>query len=35
MGLFSRQRNELDFENIVSLVILEQTQLYKNKSNWA
>lgn len=34
MGLFSRQRKELDFENIISVVILEQTQLYKNKSNW-
>lgn len=34
MGLFSKQRKELDFEDIVSVVILEQTQLYKNKSNW-
>lgn len=34
MELFSRQREELEFENIVSVVILEQTQLYKKKSNW-
>lgn len=34
MGLFSRKQKELDFENIVPVVILEQTQLYKNKSKW-
>lgn len=34
MGLFSRQQKELEFENIISVVILEQTQLYKNKSKW-
>ncbi len=33
MGLFSR-KSRLDFDDIISVVILEQTQLYKAKSNW-
>ncbi|MCD8054948.1 MAG: hypothetical protein LUF00_13140 [Lachnospiraceae bacterium] len=32
MGLLSR-RLKIDFESIVSVVVLEQTQLYKRKSN--
>lgn len=34
MGFFKKQNKGMDFENIASVVILEQTQLYKNKSNW-
>lgn len=33
MGLFSK-KTKIDFDNIISVVILEQTQLYKGKSNW-
>lgn len=33
MGIFSR-KSRLDFADIISVVILEQTQLYKAKSNW-
>ncbi len=33
MGIFSR-KSRLDFDDIISVVILEQTQLYKAKSNW-
>lgn len=32
MGLFNKKQDEIDFENIVSVVILEQTQLYKGRS---
>lgn len=33
MGLFSKKQR-LSFDDIVSVVILEQTQLYQGKSNW-
>ena len=32
MGLFNSKK--IDFDNIQSVVILEQTQIYKEKSNW-
>ena len=34
MGLFGNKKNKIDLENIISVVLLEQTQLYGKKNNW-
>lgn len=34
MGLFNLFKMDIDFENITSVVIIEKTQLYKEKSRW-
>lgn len=34
MGLFDFFKMDVDFENIISVVIIEKTQLYKEKSRW-
>ena len=34
MGLFGNKKSKIDFENIISVVLLEQTQLYGKKNNW-
>lgn len=34
MGLFGKNREEINFEDIASAVIIEQTQLYRNGSSW-
>lgn len=34
MGLFGNKKNKIDLKNIISVVLLEQTQLYGKKYNW-
>ena len=34
MGLFGNKKSKIDLENIISVVLLEQTQLYGKKNNW-
>lgn len=34
MGLFGRKKGAIDFENIVSVVLIEQTHLYGKQNNW-
>lgn len=34
MGLFGNKKSKIDLENIISVVLLEQTQLYGMKNNW-
>ena len=34
MGLFGKKKEKIDFDNIASVVIIEQTQLYINRSRW-
>lgn len=34
MGLFGNKKSKVDLENIISVVLLEQTQLYGKKNNW-
>lgn len=34
MGLFGKSKNAIDFDDIASVIIMEQTNLFKNQSNW-
>ena len=34
MGVFGNKKSKIDLENIISVVLLEQTQLYGKKNNW-
>lgn len=34
MGIFSKNNRQENFDNIVSVVLIEQTQKYKNKTSW-
>lgn len=34
MGIFSKNNKQESFDNIASVVLIEQTQKYKNKTSW-